>query len=179
MKSAAKKKTAMAAIQVPQTDEEANALVAEYGEHFNAIANLQVGLDDALAKVKATFEEQSAPHQERLKTLFMQLTSWGAAHRKRLTEDGKTKTVKLPAGEIGWRNLPPSVRWKKGSKVEDIIAAIKAAGMRRFLRLKEEPNKERMLEEPEAAALIDGVIIGSGGENFFVAPFGADLAQPK
>lgn len=179
MKSAAKKKTAMAAIHVPQTDDEANALIAQYGEHFNALADLQVGLDDALAKVKAVFEQQAVEHQESLKTLFMQLTSWAAAHRDRLTEKGKTKTVKLPAGEIGWRNLPPSVRWKKGVKVEDIVAAIKKAGMRRFLRIKSEPNKERMLEEPEAAALIDGVVIGSGGENFFVAPFGADLAQPK
>lgn len=177
MKSAAK--TKMKAIDVPQTDAAADALLKEYGETYNILANLDTGMNDALAKVKATFEEQAAPYQERLKTIFMQLTSWGAAHRDRLTENGKTKTVKLPAGEVGWRNLPPSVRWKKGFKVEEIVEAIKAAGMRRFLRHKEEPNKERMLEEPEAAALIDGVIIGSGGENFFVAPFGADLAQPK
>lgn len=177
MKSAAKVK--MKTLDIPQSDEEANALIAEYGEHFNVITNLETGMNDALAKVKATFEEQAAPHQDRLKTLYMQLTAYGSAHRKRLTDDGKTKTVKLAAGEIGWRNLPPSVKWKKGFKVEDIIAAIKNAGMRRFLRLKEEPNKERMLDEPEAAALIEGVVIGSGGENFYVAPFGAVLAEPK
>jgi phage host-nuclease inhibitor protein Gam len=177
MKSAAK--TKMKSIDVPQSDDEANALLAEYGETYNKLVALEGGMNDALAKVKETFEGLAAPHQDRLKTIFIQLTSWGSAHRKRLTEDGKTKTVKLAAGEIGWRNLPPSVRWKKGFKVEDIIAAIKAAGMRRFLRLKEEPNKERMLEEPEAAAQIEGVIIGSGGENFYVAPFGAELSEPK
>jgi phage host-nuclease inhibitor protein Gam len=173
------KKTKMTAIDVPQTDAAANALLQEYGEHFNTLAKLEGGMNDALAKVKATFEELSAPHQERMKIIFLQLTSWGAAHRDRLTENGKSKTVQLPAGQVGWRLRPPSVRWVKGMKVEDIIAAIKNAGMRRFLRVKEEPNKDRMLEEPEAAALIPGVVIGSAGEDFFLSPFGAELAEPK
>jgi phage host-nuclease inhibitor protein Gam len=177
MKSAAK--TKMSAINVPQTDAAANALLAEYGETYNTLAKMQADCDDALAKVKGAYETQALPHQEKLKTIFLQLTAWGAAHRDRLTENGKSKTIQLPAGQVGWRLRPPSVKWVKGLKIEDVVAAIKNAGMRRFLRIKEEPNKERMLEEPEAAKLIKGVVIGSAGEDFFVAPFGAELSEPK
>jgi phage host-nuclease inhibitor protein Gam len=171
------KKQTMTAIDVPQSDDAANALLAEYGECVTALANIETGLNDAAAKVKATYEAMAMPHEERMMIIFLQLTSWGAAHRDRLTDLGKSKTVQLKAGAIGWRARPPSVRWAKGLKVEDIVAAIKKAGMRRFLRLKSEPNKERMLEEPESAKLIPGVIIGSAGEDFFVAPFGAGLAE--
>jgi phage host-nuclease inhibitor protein Gam len=177
MKSAAKTKTQ--AIDVPQNDGAASELLAEYGETYNKLVAIEGGMNDALAKVKGTFEELAAPHNERLKTIFLQLTAWASAHRDRLTEGGKTKTVQLPAGNVGWRLRPPAVRWVKGMKVEDIVQAIKNAGLRRFLRIKEEPNKERMLEEPEIAAKIAGVVIGSAGEDFFVAPFGADLSEPK
>jgi phage host-nuclease inhibitor protein Gam len=176
-KSAAKTRTS--ALEVPQTDEAANALLAEYGEGYNAVARIDAGMNDALARVKASFEEQSKPLQERLKAIEAQLSGWAAAHRDRLTENGRTKTVKLAAGEIGWRALPPSVRWIKGMKAEDVVSAIIAAGMKRFLRVKYEPNKERMLEEPDVAKLIKGVVIGSAGETFFVAPFGAELSEPK
>lgn len=177
MKNAAKKKAP--AIDVPQTDEAADALLKEYGDEFTFVARRQADLDSALAKLKATYEELAKPHQERMNEIFEQLQAWGAAHRDRLTDDGKSKTVTLPAGAIGWRQRPPSVRWKKGFKADDIIEAIKKIGLRRFIRVKEEPNKERMLEEPELAGEIDGVIIGSAGEEFYVAPFGAELAEPK
>ncbi len=177
MKAATKKKAP--AIAVPQTDAEADALLKQYGEVFSELGHWQANLNHALADVKASYEEGSKPLQERLNVLFEQLQAWGAAHRKRLTEDGKSKTVLLPAGCVGWRQRPPSVRWKKGFKVEDILQAIKDARLPRFIRVKEEPNKERMLEEPQLAASIDGVLIGSAGEEFFVAPFGAELAEPK
>ena len=34
---------------------------------------------------------------------------WAEANRDHLTRDGKTKTVRLAAGEFSWRTRPPSV----------------------------------------------------------------------
>jgi phage host-nuclease inhibitor protein Gam len=167
------------AIDVPQSDAAADAALKEYGEAFNVVARNQADMDDALAKVKATYEAAAKPLQERMNTLFDQLAAWGAAHRTRLTEDTKSKTVKLPSGAIGWRCDPPSVRIRKGLKVDAVIEAIKEHGLRRFLRVKFELNKERMLEEPEYANKIDGVKVAPGEEKFFVEPFGASLAEPK
>ena len=177
--AAAKQKAKAPTIVVPQSDEMANALLAQYGDAFNALAHLQADTNEALARIKALHEADAKPLQELLSTIFEQLSAWSAAHRDRLTEKGKSKTVQLPAGAIGWRQRPPSVRWKKGFKVEDIVAALKEHGLRRFLRIKSEPNKERMLEEPDVAGKVPGILIGSGGEDFFVAPFGAELAEPR
>lgn len=177
MSAAARKKAP--AIAVPQTDAEADALLKEYGEISNKIAHKQAEMDELLARAKVACELAAKPLQERLNVIFEQLQAWAAAHRNRLTEDGKSKSVQMPAGKIGWRMLPPSVRFKKGLKVEDILQAIKDARLPRFIRTKEEVNKDRMLEEPDVANTIPGVKVGSAGEDFFVEPFGAQLAEPK
>lgn len=192
----AKAKAKMPALDVPQDDSEADALLKTYGQDFNALSRLGATMNDQLADLKAQFEADAAPIKERMIVMEAQLTAYAAAHRKRLTDDGKTKTITLPAGVLGWRNKPPSVRFAKGLKAEDIVSNIRAkiAGWRatrrvaetacadmaeHFIRTKEEPNKEAMLEEAQVATEIEGVRIGSAGEEFYMAPFGAELAESK
>lgn len=193
--SSAKKKTKAAALDVPQSIDEANALLAEYGELFNEAAHIEADMNAALAKAKSDAEEQAKPVAERMLQVFDALNAYAGAHRKDLTQDGKTKTVKLPAGEIGWRMNPPSVKWKSGFNGEKIVAGIKAliddvviktlqdaerlGSLRGFIRTKEEPNKDAMGDNPDLAREIPGVKIGSSGEQFFLAPFGAELAGGK
>ena len=173
-------KTKRPAFTAPQTDEEADQLLRDYGNTFNHVVKLEADMNTELARVKARYELAARDAQSRLSAIFDGLSAWGAAHRDRLTNHEKSKTVQLPSGSIGWRLRPPSVRWKKGLKAEDIVEAIKALPrMGRFLRTKVEPDKEAMLKEPDAAREIDGVIIGSAGEEFFVAPFGSELSEPK
>lgn len=50
-------------------------------------------------------------------------------------------------------------------------------GLQRFIRTKEEPNKEAMQAEPEVARQVAGISIGSVGEDFVVEPFEAVLAD--
>jgi len=173
------RKTKQAALEVPQSDEEADALLAEYGATFNTLARQQVRLDELLAKLKARAETKAKPLQESLSSIMVALNAYGAANRKRLTNGGETKTVKLPSGEIGWRTNPPSVKVKRGLKAEDLIASIRQLKLRKFLRLSVEVNKRAMLDDPEKAETIPGITIQKDVEEFFVAPFGAELAEPK
>ena len=175
----AKAKTKAPALDVPQTDEHADFLLECYGDAMRELALIQADMSAELAAVKAKHEASAKPFQDDLNSLFERLQAWGEAHRKRLTEDETTKTVKLPAGEIGWRMRPPSVSIRKGLKLDDVVARIKQLGLRKFLRVKVELNKDAMLEEPKRANTIDGVAVGSKGEEFFVAPFGAEIAEPK
>lgn len=46
-------------------------------------------------------------------------------------------------------------------------------GLGRFVRVKNEPNKEAMLNEPEAVRGIAGINIVTGVEDFIVVPFEA------
>ncbi len=175
----AKAKTKAPALAVPQTDEEADALLAEYGATERRLGEIALRMNDRLASLKAQYEADAKPLQTLLDSIFERLQAWGGAHRKRLTEGDKVKTVALPAGEVGWRSRPPSVTFQRGLKVEEIVERIRKAGMLRFLRRRIDVNKDAMIEDAESANLIDGVTVGSTGEDFFVAPFGANIAEPK
>ena len=48
-------------------------------------------------------------------------------------------------------------------------------GLVRFIRVKEEVNKEAMLNEPELAATVAGVTIKTGVEDFVITPFEQDI----
>lgn len=186
-------KTKAAALTVPQSIDEANDLVAEYGDLFNEGAHLEADMNAELAAVKAKYEERAKPGAERMAQIFDALNAFAGANRKQLTNEGKTKTVKLAAGEIGWRMNPPSVRWARGFNAEKIVQGIKEViasfarpddsaqriQLRAFIRTKEEPDKNAMSSNPDLAKTIPGVRIGSSGEQFFIAPFGAELSEAK
>lgn len=183
------------AIATPQTDGEADQLLAEYGRLCVTVVDAEARMTEELATVKLRHEAAAKPSQERLDAIFDTLNQYAANHRDRLTQDGRTKTVQLPAGQIGWRNNPPKVTWAKGFNADKIVDAIyNAAGQLRgkkrevveqqtklyaLVRVKKEPNKEAMLADPETAKGVRGIKIGSKGEDFFVDPFGAALAEPK
>jgi phage host-nuclease inhibitor protein Gam len=179
MKAKTKVRNKAAALDLPQTDDEADTLLAEYGRHFNLVAGIETRMNDTLASIKERFENDAAPHQARMKEIFDALNAFAGTHRKRLTDNGKTKTVKLPAGELGWRLAPASVRLKRGFSWDAVVAWLQANHMKSFLRLKYEPNKDAMLADPERAGAIEGITIGSAGEAFFIEPFGAELSEPK
>ncbi|MGP0104433.1 host-nuclease inhibitor Gam family protein, partial [Rhodoblastus sp.] len=121
-------------------------------------------------------ELDAAPLVARAKALTEGLRVWCDANRAALTDGFKRKWGDLGTGKIEWRLAPPKVTIRK---VEEAIAAIKTLGLTQFLRVKEEPNKEAMLQEPEKAKLVPGVTIGSAGENFAVEPFEAAIEGGK
>ncbi len=172
----AKSKTKAPAINAPQTDEDANELLQLYGMWQRCLADAETEMQAELARVKARHEAQAEPHKAALNTLFERLQAWAEANRARLTEDGKVKTVELPAGKIAWRIRPPSI--KLTQKLEDIIARLRAAGMKKFLRVKYELNKEALLDEPMRAACIGGVKVIRDVEDFIVEPFAPELSEP-
>lgn len=178
----ARTKTKGPALAVPQSDDEADALLKEYGQHQRCVDDLQKKLDEALASVKAIYEGMSKVHKESLNSLFARLQAYAEANRKRLTDDGKTKTVELPAGKLAWRARPPSVVFKKGVAIETIVETLKSLGLRRFLRPRKwEVNKEALIEHRVDLKdmTIPDVSIVTGVEDFIVEPFGASLSEPK
>ena len=93
--------------------------------------------------------------------------TWCEANRAELTKDGKTKTANLTTGEVRWRKRPPSVTIKG---VDVVLETLQRLGLTRFIRVKNEPNKEAMLAEPEAVRGIAGISIVTGQEDFIVTP---------
>ena len=159
---------------VPQSDEEARAMIREIGDIGRQITRKQTQADDKIAKLKEALGNDTAPLTARLNALETGVQTYCAAHRERLTQGGKFKSFNFVTGEVKWRIRPPSVRI---TGVADVLDRLMAAGLDRFLRTKTEINKDAMLEEPEAARAIDGVRIMSGVEDFIIEPAETELAE--
>lgn len=170
----AKSKRAAVDIPVPQSKEQAIEFIARIGEHQRTRSALESEMNDRIAAIKQETEAEAVPHLEAIRQLTEGLHIWSEAHRKELTNDGRTKTAKLATGEVRWRLTPYRVRIEREPEV---ISRIKAIGLQEFLRTKETINKEAMLESQEArekAMLIEGVMI-TQKEEFVVVPFGTEL----
>lgn len=172
MASRPKTKTAAITAPVPQSRQEASAMLMNIGEFNRAVARLEADMNDELTRIKERFEAQAAAPRAQAKAYTEALQVWCAANRASIVAPG-TKTADLGTGKVSWRIRPPSVRI---TGVADVLEALKRLGLQRFIRTKEEANKEAMQAEPEVARLVPGVAIGSEGEDFIVEPFEAELA---
>ena len=158
-------------VPVPQNKDEANAFIAEIGVSQRRRQDIETAMNDLIAPIKAKHEVDGKVHGERIIALTEGLMRWAEANRQDLTKD-KTKTVSMAAGEIFWRQRPPKVSVRG---TEAVINAIERLGLTHFIRTKKELDKEALLREPDKAAAIQGVSVGSAGEDFGVKPFETEL----
>ncbi|MFO1418362.1 MAG: host-nuclease inhibitor Gam family protein [Methylotetracoccus sp.] len=166
-------KSAAADISVPQTRDDVSAAIARIGIAQRERERIQADMNDALAKLKEMHEAQAAPFKDEIEMLSKGVQLWCEAHRGELTHDGKRKFHHFAAGEVKWRMRPPSVGLRA---MDNIIDACKRLGLARFVRVKEEVNKEAMLAEPDLAGTITGVTIRQG-EDFVIVPFETELEE--
>lgn len=165
-----------ARIVVPQSKDEAEAWIRQIGDHRREVVRIETAMNDRIAEIKAEHEEAARPYREDIEALLTGLQAWAVAHRDDLTGGGKRQSAELATGVISWRALPPRVTIRKA---EAVIEALKKLGLTRFIRTREEINKEAMLDDPDAARLVPGVTIGSAGENFNVEPYATELEAAK
>lgn len=169
-----KHKAPAVAVRVPQNRAEAAESLRLIGEVSRRRARLEADMNDELAKVKERYDAQAAPLGAQIGGLQVALQTWCEANREAICAKG-TKTADLGTGKVNWRVLPAKVTIRGGA--EAAIEALKSLGLHRFIRTKEEPNKEAMLADPEAARTVPGVSIGSEGEEFIAEPYEAVLAE--
>lgn len=173
----AKVKTRGINVPVPQDDSEAREAIREIGDLNREALRLEAEMNDQIARLQQAYGERVAPITDQVVARQEGLRVFTEAHRARLTGGGKVKYHRFATGEISWRTRPARVTIRGKDAVID---AIKAARLgKKFLRIKEDINKEAMLEEDnrQLAAAIKGVSIGSDGEDFIVEPFETDLTE--
>lgn len=157
----------------PQDREGCDILIHRLGEAQRARQALQIELDGKLASLKRDYEDRAAAPTAAIAGLSTAIRAYCDAHRDELLNAGG-KTATFKAGEVSWRRRPPAVVIKGAAA---ILNALKALGLERFIRTKEEINKEAMLAEPEIASAVAGVTIGSAGEDFVIKPLALDLEE--
>lgn len=157
----------------PQTIEQVVGAIAEIGVAQRERTRIEAEMNDELAAVRQRFEQMAAPYAEKIRDRSQGVQTWCEAHRAEITENGKTKTVAFPSGEVRWRKNPPKANIKNADQVIDLL---KKWGLTDFIRTKEEVNKEAILAAPEAVKGIKGISISSG-EDFVIVPFETKLEE--
>lgn len=174
MARTAKVKSRGANLPVPQDRDQAAASVAHIGLLARKLGRLEADMNDRISRIKEDYEARAEPLRQQRADAVEGLRIWAEANRAALTQADKTKTVDLGTGLLRWRFRPPSVRI---AKLDDVIDRLKALGLQRFVRIKEEVNKDAMRDEPDVARAVPGVSIGSAGEDFVVEPYEAALSE--
>lgn len=153
-------------VATPQSIEEVAEFVRKIGEHQRAVTRIETICNEKIERAKEQAMENSAPHEEAKDKLFEGIFIYSQSHRDELTEQGKTKTVQLPTGDIYWRMTPPSVSIRNAEKV---IEFCESKELLQFIRIKREVDKQAILKDQERAGKIPGVKIDQR-EEFGVKP---------
>jgi len=162
----AKKTIKRAVGSIPKSLEEAAEYISRIGEEQREINGIQNRLNEKVEKLKSQAMAETSQREATISELVEGLFIFAESHRNKLTEEGKKKTIELPTGIFGWRITPPAVSLKN---VKEVLTELIKRGLKRFIRTKQEVDKEAMLKEPELAKNIKGVTI-SQREEFVVKP---------
>lgn len=164
---------AKAQIAAPQTKDEAARDIARLGELQRELKRQVATMNDAIGAITAQYQPTIEVLQGRIDLAQKGVQTWCEANRETLTEAGKFKTANLVTGEVSWRIRPPSVTVRGA---EAVIDTLKRVGLSKFVRTKEEVNKEAILNERAEAVGIAGITIVSGVEDFVITPFEQEAA---
>lgn len=167
------KQKSKAAVFVCQSKDQAMDSIRELGDAQRAFARLETEINDQIAEITAARKVEIDALRTRVETLTAGIHTWCEAHRAELCAGGG-KTANLITGEVSWRQRPPSVSIRA---VDKVLETLRSLGLSRFIRSKDEPNKEAMLAEPKAVSGIAGISIVTGVEDFIVQPFEVDVAE--
>lgn len=173
MKSALKKKS-KAISRVPQSRQEAMWAVGRIGTLRRDILAQKALADEVIKLAGEKFEADTEAMAEELAEHERGVQAWCEANRMSLTNNDKVKFHDFGTGTVRWRSLPASVSIRGA---ETVLEALKALGLKAFIREKEEINKEAMLNDPDKARTVSGVTIKSEGEVFAIEPLELDTSS--
>jgi bacteriophage Mu gam like protein len=161
------KRLKAATLEAPQSREETQSWIKTLGDTQREHARLTHDLNDKIAELTDAAKPALNALAERSAALQQGIQAWCEANRAELTAGGG-KTVNLITGEVSWRQRPPSIAVRG---IESVLENLRTLGLARFIRQKEEVNKEAMLNEPDIAATIAGITVVRGKEDFVIVPF--------
>jgi len=161
--------------EVPQSRDEADTMIRKLGEARRKIARIEADMNDELALIKEKYEQKASQHKLDATSLMSGIEDWCAANRDELTNGGKVKFIDFMNGDVKWRKRPPKVTLRGVDLIIQKLSTSKA--LQKYLRVKTEVNKDAILEDPDKLKGINGITIGSAGEDFIVEPFEQEISE--
>jgi len=160
------------AVNAPTTRAQAEASIKTIGEKQQQIKRIEADLNDKINALKAEAQEQITPLNESIQAEFQGLHVYAEANRVDLLK-GRAKTVKLGAGDMGWRINPPKCQIRGQDAV---VEALERQGFSEAIRIRKEVNKEALINDPDKYRDIKGITIKQT-EEFFVKPHETELER--
>ena len=167
------KAAAKLAVYIPQTRDECAEAINQIGRLQREILVEQAAMNDEISEVTDRYTGSITEKTQEMTRLQDGVQTFCETNRLELTEGGKSKTGRFVTGEVQWRQRPPSVLVRGA---DSVIEFLKRHGLDRFVRTKEEINKEAILNEPAAVTGVAGISIKTGVEDFVITPFEQELS---
>jgi phage host-nuclease inhibitor protein Gam len=167
------KQASTIAFPTPQNRDQVADYIASIGLAQRERARIEQDMNDEFARIKQHYEELAQPFKTEIEERSKGVQAWCETNRNALTQDGRTKTAVLSSGEVQWRMRPPKVSIKG---LESVLDKLRRMGLDRFIRTKDEVNKEAILAEQEAVKRVAGIAIEQG-EDFVIKPFETQLEE--
>jgi len=159
-------------VQACQSKADAMRDIKTIGDLQRELGRIEADINDQIAELTKKAAPRIEQLRERLTELQAGVQTWCEANRVEIC--GKGKSANLVTGEVSWRQRPPSVSI---SKADEVIGRLRGLGLLRFIRSKEEVNKEAILAEPAEVAGIKGIKVVTGVEDFVITPFEVDVGE--
>lgn len=159
-------------VQACQSKADAMRDIKAIGDLQRELGRIEADINDQIADLTKKAAPRIEQLRERLVELQAGVQTWCEANRVEIC--GKGKSANLVTGEVSWRQRPPSVSI---SKADEVIGRLRGLGLLRFIRSKEEVNKEAILAEPAEVAGIKGIKVVTGVEDFVITPFEVDVGE--
>lgn len=167
MTKSTKTRIKAATTATPQSLEETQGWIKQLGDTQRELARESAAMNDEIAVITDRHTPAINALKDKMKELQKGIQAWCEANKTTLIT-GKSKTVNMTTGEVMWRLRPPSVSVRG---VSAVLEALDTLGLRRFIRTKEEINKDALLNEPDIAATVAGITIKKDVEDFVIKPF--------
>jgi phage host-nuclease inhibitor protein Gam len=169
--AAKKKHKVPAGPPAPQDRDQCAQAIADYGRLRRNRDRLMAEMNDKITAITEQYQQQIDEHNESLELRLKAIQVYCEAHRDELTNGQRVKFANLVTGQVEWRKAPDSVSAPCGEGLTPVLALLKEKGLTRFIRVKEEINKEAILLDRNAVKGIPGIRINIGKEEFSVTPF--------
>lgn len=156
------------ALRIPQNLDQATTLLGELGALQHRAQALADATDAAVARIREKADANLAALHQKIADRFEKLRAFSTARRNELTEDGKTKTIKLATGKMFWRDTPSRIEIEDEKKVLAFMEGYME--FEKFIRRPDpEIDRAEMRKDEDLAETIPGVKVESG-EEFRVKP---------
>lgn len=165
--------------RTPKALWEVSKLMLRLGQNIFSSMRIEHSYKVKIARLEAEKKKKLAEKKTAHDTLVADIVALMKARRPEVEKTG-LKSVTLTTGQVGWREAAPRVEIVEGYD-EKGVAETLARNDKKYVRIKAELNRERILADFHAGTLRRhrGITVRHGVEEFFISLSPRGKQKPK